>query len=735
MTEIIDATELVIEGVQKARDQGAVCAYDQTAGSDYVDVRAIARSEGLERIIFVRCYVPSRKLSAIDVQNVDAAAKQAEAHMVLVIGDGREAIGEAAIEGIGLVPYDVIHRVSADYWVDIFKPALHIYGFRFSSDQLRQDLGIPEEPAILSYMMKEMRVVGDEIDTTPEKLVEAHDRNCIPSATSVPQTFSVELPQRTFVVHPNTGARTPVTRFSFQFQLVPVAEFINKDSLGKDHYLLGTTLQDELAKKNPNADPKRIESGFDTTLRFGKYYYNPRLQFSYYCESAKKGVAKLVLLESYQGGQLFQARIEGDAALASQFVEITNPEEIDRLKSVYETFAISDRNLEGRFTAFVRTLDGAECIDDLDLTPAQAKAKKADFLFDGRKIISEFKSLQTDTSEKIARILEPYRDTPEWPMLYGEQQIHTVLSFLPNGKELNKQIFTAVTDSIEGLIESANRQIRATKESFGIPDAGGLLVIFNENIAVMSPDIVAHRVARTLRKKTESGDIRYPHVTVVMVINTGHYTQIDEQLKGLPIWVMPTGQPDPNNVESFASSLLPKWAAFDHQPLVRAKTEDFSKMSFQQFRKPSEIPKQIKRYDHWRLQYRGVRYLRRLTEGQLLAYGRKLFEDISPRFLKGAPKTPHDYMAILMERFTHFLEETGLRGVDLRRLFPEPAAERERLEALFEEYNKHKTDNGPLTRAKQRRQSRAHKNKIGRGAPCPCGSGKTYSRCHGRKTA
>jgi hypothetical protein len=34
---------------------------------------------------------------------------------------------------------------------------------------------------------------------------------------------------------------------------------------------------------------------------------------------------------------------------------------------------------------------------------------------------------------------------------------------------------------------------------------------------------------------------------------------------------------------------------------------------------------------------------------------------------------------------------------------------------------------------KKKGSSKAYKNKIGRGARCPCNSGKTYARCHGRK--
>lgn len=734
--ETIDVTELLIAGLEKAREDGFVFAHEQENGPDYLDIRATMRFGSGTRTVFIRSYTSERKLNRSDIEIVNVAAKRAEAQMTLVIGDGREAIQAAAIEGIGLVPYDVVPNLTSEFWVEIFKPAVLFYGFKFRSEQLRQDISIPEEPALLAYMMKEMRIVSDEIDTTPEKLVEGNDRDCAPLATSVPQTFSLQLPERTVLIHPNTLTRTPVTTFSFEYRLVPASQFANKKGLGEDHYLLGDTLQEGLAKKNPDVDPHQIEIGFPTKLRFGKYYYNPKLQFSYYCESAKKGKdsARLVLLESYQGGHLLQARLEVGTTSASQFVEITNPEELSRLAKLYDRFTISDKNLEGRFTTFVRTLEGAECIDDLKLTFEQQKAKKADYFFDGRKIISEFKSLQTDTSEKIAAILEPYRNSPVWPMLYGEQELPTLLSFLPNGREINAQIVLAVTDSIEGIIESANRQIRATKESFALPDSGGLLVIFNEAVDVLSPDVVAYRIGKTLRKKTQQDEVRFPHVTLVLLINTGHYTQLTSDVKAMPILVMPTGLPDPNGVETFARSLLPKWSTFDGQPLLKVKTEDFSKLTFNRFQRPANAKTEHKRYDTWRVQYRRAPYLRALNENQLLTYGRQLFDDIAPRFLKGAPKTPQSYLAQLMQRFTHFLDETGLRGIDLRKLLPQPERLKEKLETLYEEYNKPTTTASTMTRAKQRRESKAYKNKIGRGAPCPCGSGKTYGRCHGRES-
>ncbi len=69
--------------------------------------------------------------------------------------------------------------------------------------------------------------------------------------------------------------------------------------------LIEHTFKEELAKRNPAADPSNIDKGFDTKLRVGRYYYNPRLQFSYFCEEVKESLSTIVVVESYQNGNLF----------------------------------------------------------------------------------------------------------------------------------------------------------------------------------------------------------------------------------------------------------------------------------------------------------------------------------------------------------------------------------------------------------------------------------------------
>lgn len=133
-----------------------------------------------------------------------------------------------------------------------------------------------------------------------------------------------------------------------------------------------------------------------------------------------------------------------------------------------------NKSLEERFITFAKSLDAAECIDDLPLTAEQKAGKRGDFFFNGRTIVGEIKSLKTNTQDKINALLQPYEGTPEWPLFYGEQEVHKIVSFLTNRDELNSKIFNTITDSIEGIIEKANRQIRETKRTFDLPSAGGL---------------------------------------------------------------------------------------------------------------------------------------------------------------------------------------------------------------------------------------------------------------------
>jgi SEC-C motif len=729
------ALDTLIKALDFAKREGEVIDSNPLVRDGWQSFIVHSRFGPYQRTLSIGC-LSSEQVSAKCVEDFVNESQRAGAHMsVLAVSSkfGQEVMHAAAKGGIGLLPFHSLAEESIEAWADLFKPALHCYNFGFSVSQRGEILGIPEEPALLAHFMRALKIIGPGIKTVPHQILEDAQYQLAESAVGAAQSFEFSLPDGTRVIHPNSGVRTPVRAFSCTYRLVPVCLLTTKDGLGVDPYLLGRTLEDELLKRNRQADPAKIHQGFHTTVHAGNYYYNPKLQFSYYCESSNKRYSKLVLVESYQAGNFLQARFEIPFESSTQFVEITESLEVGRLAKLYERYRISDQNLEGRFTAFVRSLEDVEVIDELRMTREQERAKKADYFFQGRRIIAEFKSLRTDTSVKINEILAPYRETPEWPVFYGPQDIQTILSYLPDRTHINKKIVNAVTDSIEAAVENANRQIRTTKKTFGLPNAHGLLVIFNEVADILSPNLVAYRVQRSLTKKTRTGEVRFLEVAVVLILNARHYTHLTPTLKGIPILTVPSMLPKSNDVEGFVSKILPQWAQFDGQPLFDIKGEDVSKLTFEPLPQPRKRKTSVTRQELWRMQYQGKPYLRGLQKEDLLHYGRRLFEDIGPRFLRGAPRTPARYIGELMERFTHLLEEINFRAIDMRELISRTSGLKEKLEGLSEQYKNPQSKEPLGSLARRQRVLKAYKNKIGRGAPCPCNSGKTHSRCHGRK--
>ena len=322
---------------------------------------------------------------------------------------------------------------------------------------------------------------------------------------------------------------------------------------------------------------------------------------------------------------------------------------------------------EKRFYAFAKSLPGVECVDEMDLNPEQVAARKADVLFDHRRIVCELKSLKKDTGGKVERILAPHKERPEWPIFFGSVQVQQILKHLPDGDQIHRQIFDGITSAIKELVRSANGQIRRTKETFGLPSAGGMLVILNEFVDILSPSIIAHKIDELFRKKTPDGEPCFPEINAVWVINESHTQQLTPDLEGVPAIIMTNVVPDVMDVTGFIESLQPKWAAFHGVPLIRIQGNDLDNFNFRsRSRKPQESEMTISAAEMWRRQYRKRPYLRTLTKQELSDYFGRLLSAQAPGYLKGATETQESLSRELKEPWTHLLEEVNLRGLDMR---------------------------------------------------------------------
>lgn len=382
-------------------------------------------------------------------------------------------------------------------------------------------------------------------------------------------------------------------------------------------------------------------------------------------------------------------------------------------------------NLEETFIDFAKNLPQAEFIDELTLAKKQREAEKADFFFNDRQIVCELKSLRTDQMGKVDKILKPHEERPEWPIFFGGWEIHKVLRHLPDGQQINKQIYDGVTSAIKELVRKANRQIRTTKEVFGLPSAGGLLVILNEYVDILSPDVIAQKVYELYNKRTPTGEPQFPEINFTWIINVSHYTQLTPDLQGLPSLVLPNSVADPANVSDFVDSLQPKWAAYNGVPMVKVDWESLDSIKFESVSQAKANSSQkMVRHEFWRMQYRRRPYLRALNKEGMVEYGRELMSNLTPGFLKGASKRQQQKMQLLLEPWTHFLEEINLRGMNMREFSPMLRELGDRINAGEPVGDEQLSLRVPV----------GTKYKVGRNELCPCESGKKYKKCCGSRS-
>lgn len=176
-------------------------------------------------------------------------------------------------------------------------------------------------------------------------------------------------------------------------------------------------------------------------------------------------------------------------------------------------------------------------------------------------------------------ILAEHYDRPEFKDATS-RGIDTVLASIPDGDEIRDQLYRAITDSVEGAIEKANRQIRETKRTFNIPDAYGLLVLLNDAILILPPTTVGKRVANCFMKTTDEGRRRFADIDAAWLLNERHVIDVAGR-RALTDLIIPSTKSDRSKYASSVADLLTEqWAAFNKKPFVRASDDLIAHLRF-----------------------------------------------------------------------------------------------------------------------------------------------------------
>lgn len=333
--------ERLVAAINKVLASGAQVEWDARIQGRQFDVVMRFTVGAYKYLTVIECRdsinsVPVGEVEAFVTKSKDVGADKAVMVASKDFQSGALAVAER--HNIQLFSLSYADEIPSDLLFDEFHPALQIYSIAFQHRQTQKWMVLPEDKNLPPYLAQHLKVTFQGKVYTLDQIVASFQAQLMGRATSQPQLFTTDFPEETTAYFPHERENYPVSKTRFSYQ---ISSFRKIKIPGLDPFLIYRRSYNYADARTGEATiipQQKVNLGFDTRLEQGKFYFSPNLEFSYYCAGIKDGIAQLALVESYQHAQLVQAEISQSVKHSHNYVEITDAEEINRLRKVGEEY-------------------------------------------------------------------------------------------------------------------------------------------------------------------------------------------------------------------------------------------------------------------------------------------------------------------------------------------------------------------------------------------------------------
>ncbi|WP_333710842.1 hypothetical protein [Malikia spinosa] len=209
-------------------------------------------------------------------------------------------------------------------------------------------------------------------------------------------------------------------------------------------------------------------------------------------------------------------------------------------------------DVEKTWREFVKFI-GSQVVEDL--VPEPRTFENADFLFPSASMVAELKEIETEFDkntairEKFLALLERLlAEDPSWrPELLGGAGIY------PDW--FRGEFIRLFRPSLSRVLKKANRQIKSTKEHFGITDSTGMLIFVNDGFTGLEPHFVRMLVCDILINS-------YSSIDCFLYITVNRYVEIQGSNVPRLLWIPSYSDRAPDSLVPFVDDLGRRWFDF-----------------------------------------------------------------------------------------------------------------------------------------------------------------------------
>jgi hypothetical protein len=225
-------------------------------------------------------------------------------------------------------------------------------------------------------------------------------------------------------------------------------------------------------------------------------------------------------------------------------------------------------SLEDRFVRFLKDHCGAQSLDSDDFSFPPG-VSKADFLVFEKTLIVELKTLISDPGPRIdEKINEHIQAAGGIP--YGAIWSTQLFTDQAESDAFHNRISMSITRNTESICRNANHQLADT-EKFLELHATKLLVILNESIDTLDPELVGYRVSKFLNDGTRSIDY-------CLLIFESHLIRVSDTEQD-PIFCIANDKTTHRSKRQMRN-IMKKWAVFNNVSYVEADPSELGSASY-----------------------------------------------------------------------------------------------------------------------------------------------------------
>ena len=332
--------ERVVAAIHHAESKGATVIWNDIIQGRQFDVTVRFKFGLHDYLTVIECKNYSKKIAVEKIDALVTKARDVNADKAIVVSSSGFQSGcfdVAKRHGIKLLTLNEKINTNIDDLIAYVTPALNIYDVRLKLANSSQYFMFEDIGGKLQYLMDKTRIVAGELSQSPNQIIYDWQKSGPNLLTDKENDITILFPDNTFANIPN---EKPLKATSLLFKCKFYEAFVAKGLFLDNHIRQGINTSYELLDEGGNIthsiSPSEFKIGFDTKLEVGKFYENPKMYSSYFCEKVENDSVSWVLIESYQHGNLLQARFTQNVKCSSYYLEITDKKKISKLKLMLE---------------------------------------------------------------------------------------------------------------------------------------------------------------------------------------------------------------------------------------------------------------------------------------------------------------------------------------------------------------------------------------------------------------